>query len=101
MATKAGAVAKTQNRERRRVMARSPLPSRYAGHQDVRAASAAGRLAVLSDQRVGGRIVPQIRIVLRQLRHDPLRERLAELDAPLIERVDAPDRPHREDPMLV
>ena len=37
----------------------------------------------------------------RELRDDPLGERLPQLHAPLVERVDAPDRPLREDAVLV
>src|SRR4051794_22371376 len=36
-----------------------------------------------------------------ELGQDAIRELLSELDPPLVERVDAPDRTHDEDPMLV
>src|SRR5262245_9396172 len=58
--------------------------------------------AVPADQRVRGAVVGELGLGLAlELRHDPLRERLAELDAPLVEGVDAPDGALREDAVLV
>ena len=60
--------------------------------------------AVAPDERVGGGIVGQAEIPVifsRQLRRDALGELLAELDAPLVERVDPPHDALREDAVLV
>src|SRR5690606_32509878 len=54
------------------------------------------------DQRVRRGVVPELGFGLgRELRRDPGRELLAELDAPLVERVDVPDRALREHLVLV
>src|SRR3954466_12838723 len=53
--------------------------------------------AVASDQGIGRAVVGELAGVVDELGGDPLGERLAELDAPLIERVDAPDDALRED----
>src|SRR5262245_44115319 len=57
---------------------------------------------VAPDQGVRGGVVaePGLRLAL-ELRDDALRQRLAELDTPLVERVDAPDGALREDRVLV
>src|SRR5947209_112555 len=59
-------------------------------------------LAVAPDQRVGRTIVLELgfRRTLK-LWDDPLGESLAQLDAPLIERIDLPDRALSKDAMLV
>src|SRR5882724_9861391 len=52
---------------------------------------AVAEAAVTSDQRVGGAVVPERGLIpALELRGDPARERLAQLHAPLVERVDAP-----------
>ncbi len=57
---------------------------------------------VAADERVRRGVVRELGLRLaRELRDDPLRERLAELDAPLVEGVDAPDRALHEDAVLV
>src|SRR6476659_2516364 len=57
---------------------------------------------VAANQVVRGRVVRERRFVRRaQLRHDVLRELLAELDTPLVERVDVPDRSLGEHLVLV
>src|SRR4051794_21106837 len=57
---------------------------------------------VAADQRVGRAIVVQIRLLRAvQFRQDPLREHLAEFHAPLVERVDVPDRALREHTVLI
>src|SRR5262245_17383453 len=49
--------------------------------------------AVALDERVGGRVVVQVRSGVRsELRDDGEGELLAQLDAPLVERVDVPHR---------
>src|SRR4051794_26998094 len=54
--------------------------------------------SVAADQGVGGGVVGELRLALRlELGDDPLGEHLAELDAPLVERVDVPDHPLGED----
>src|SRR6202012_2255229 len=59
-------------------------------------------LAIPADQRVGGAVVIERRLGRAfQLWNDALGERFAELDAPLIERVDLPDRALGKDDMLV
>src|SRR6266702_3858827 len=61
------------------------------------------QLPVLRDEAVGGRVVGVggRSAVRGQFRLDLLGEDLAELDAPLVERVDVPDRALREDLVLV
>src|SRR5262245_66490657 len=56
---------------------------------------------VAPDQGVRRRVVAEagLRLAL-ELRDDALRQRLAELHAPLVERVDAPDGALREDLVL-
>src|SRR5437588_12098072 len=50
-------------------------------------------LAVTPDQRVRGAVVSELRLGrVLQFGNDPLREHLAELDTPLVERIDLPDR---------
>src|SRR5262249_22618652 len=49
--------------------------------------------AEAADQRVRAAVVVELAIRLLELRNDFVREHLAELDAPLVERVDLPDRP--------
>src|SRR5579875_1755631 len=57
---------------------------------------------VMTDERVGGRVVVQAGLLLAlQLRDDGHGKLLTELDAPLVERVDAPDRPLGEHAVLV
>ena len=77
-------------------------------HEPVVVGRLSGRLSpraarpVAPDQRRRGRVVVELRLVGRlELRGDLARERLAELDAPLVERVDVPDRALREDAVLV
>ena len=84
------------------------LPGRLIGREAPRAQrSAVGpavRLsAIAADQRVGRAVVARASgsAALVELRDDALREHLAELDAPLVERVDVPDRALREDAVLV
>src|SRR5256885_7023114 len=58
--------------------------------------------AVVADERVGRAVVRQLGIAGGgQLGDDAVGQGLAELDAPLIERVDPPDRALREDLVLV
>src|SRR5579875_2346757 len=57
--------------------------------------------AVAADQRVGGAVVLQVGLSSAfELGRDSLRKHLAQLDAPLIEGVDRPDRALREDAVL-
>src|SRR4051812_24616285 len=57
---------------------------------------------VASDQAVGGTVVLELWLLSGlELRDDPLRELLAQLDAPLVEGVDVPDRALGEDGVLV
>src|SRR5215470_7876303 len=57
---------------------------------------------VAADERVGRRVVAELGFgSALQLRDDRHRQRLAELDAPLVERVDVPDGPLREHAVLV
>ena len=60
----------------------------------------ASRLEVV-DQPVGRRVVRRDVAVGGELGQDLLGERLAELDAPLVVRVDVPDDPLHEDLVLV
>src|SRR5436190_21206415 len=54
------------------------------------------------DQRVRRGVMSQVGLVgAPELGRDPLRERLPELDPPLVEGVDPPDRGLREDAVLV
>ena len=58
--------------------------------------------AVAPDQRVGRAVVRELGLVRAlELGNDALRQHLAQLDAPLIERVDIPDRPLGKDAVLV
>src|SRR5216110_904139 len=59
-------------------------------------------VSVAPDERVGGRVMgePWFGIGL-ELAGDARREHLAELDAPLVERVDVPDRSLHQDAVLV
>src|SRR4051812_40113929 len=89
--------------------------SRAASRLDADAASGSGssgsmpprllaatEAAVAPDQRVGGAVVPQLRLgVGLELRDDRLRQHLAQLHPPLVEGVDAPDRALGEDTVLV
>ena len=70
------------------VMASSPFRSVICG------SGGSAPLVELSWRRSGSRLA-------RELRRDPLGQHLAELDAPLIERVDAPDRALGEHVVLV
>src|SRR3954469_24369042 len=57
---------------------------------------------VPADQAVGGRVMVGLGLIRRlQLGNDLHRQLLAELDSPLIEGVDPPDRALREDAVLV
>src|ERR1035441_2523727 len=54
-------------------------------------------LPIAANQRVRRAVVLEVRLRRGlQLRNDVLRQHLAQLDAPLIERIDAPDRALRE-----
>src|SRR6478672_5785351 len=58
--------------------------------------------AVAADQRVGRAVVAELRLrVCLQLGDDRHRQGLAQLDPPLVEGVDAPDRALGEDAVLV
>src|SRR6202789_4378167 len=60
------------------------------------------QVPITPDQRVRGAVMPERgRLVGVELRNDPLGQHLAELDAPLVERVDLPDRPLCEHAVLV
>src|SRR5712691_7692502 len=60
------------------------------------------RASVAPDQRVRGRVMSEPRLgVALQLSGNPLGEHLAELDAPLVEGVHAPDRGLDEHAVLV
>ncbi len=57
---------------------------------------------VAADQRVRGGVVLELRLGLAlELGDDRLGQRLAELDAPLVEGVDVPDRALSEDAVLI
>src|SRR5262249_18386677 len=59
-------------------------------------------LAITSDQRIGRRVVFELRLGRTlELRNDPLGERLAEFHPPLVEAIDLPDRALGEDAVLV
>src|SRR6478672_10369622 len=55
----------------------------------------------MSDQAIGGAVMTLNGLALGELGKDAGRERLAELDAPLIEAVDRPDHALNEDLVLV
>src|SRR5262249_10581483 len=58
--------------------------------------------AVTANQAVGGGVVLELRLVGGlELGNDRLRQHLAELDSPLVEGVDLPDRPLGEDAVLI
>src|SRR6266508_4393788 len=60
------------------------------------------RTAITLDQRVGRGVVLQIGLLLgHQFRLDPRGQDLAQLHAPLVERIDVPDRPLGEHLVLV
>src|SRR3954468_23609635 len=64
--------------------------------------SAVAQAAIAADQCVGRAVVRERRLALaRQLGADALRQHLAELDAPLVERIDVPDHALHEDAVLV
>src|SRR3954447_7477275 len=63
--------------------------------------SAAGGGPVALDQSIRRGVVRQLRGVASELVGDPGGEHLAELDAPLVERIDAPDDALGEDAVLV
>src|SRR5207253_69989 len=64
--------------------------------------SCASTPAEAANQGIGRAVVLEIRLTLAlQLRDDALGQQLAELDAPLVERVDLPDDSLREDAVLV
>src|SRR5665811_2189945 len=75
------------------------------GRRDRLAATPSGSgavRAVVRDERFGGLVLTrQSLVVARDRRRDLERELLAELDAPLVERVDAPDDALRERDVLV
>ena len=59
-------------------------------------------LPVAADQVVGRTVVLELRFGLAlQFRNDALRQHLAELDAPLVERINVPDDALGEDAVLV
>src|SRR5581483_11716409 len=65
-------------------------------------ASAGSPGSVAPDQRVGRAVVGELGLGLSlQLRNDPLGQRLAQLDPPLVEGIDGPDGPLGEDAVLV
>ena len=67
-----------------------------------RSSRCALELAVAADQVVGRAVVAELGLGLAlQLRDDALGQHLAQLDAPLIERVDVPDGALGEDAVLV
>src|SRR6185436_2412820 len=75
-----------------------PPQARAGARRSVGAAQA----AVAADQRVGGGVVPERGLVSAlELRRDPAGERLAQLHAPLVERVDPPDGALHEHLVLV
>src|SRR5215218_1124153 len=82
--------------------ARSPeMPNATKTSAAGGSAIAAGR-PVAADQRGRRAVVGERRLLRgRELRDDPLGQRLAQLDAPLIERVDPPDRSLGEDAVLI
>src|SRR5690348_10477395 len=58
--------------------------------------------AVAADQRIGGGVVIELRICRAlELRDDALCQHLAQLNAPLVEGVDPPDRALDKDAVLV
>ena len=58
--------------------------------------------AVAPDERVGRAVVLKPRVLHAfQLGKDTLRQSLSQFDAPLVERIDLPDHPLREDTVLV
>src|SRR5947209_15772704 len=60
------------------------------------------KLAGSTDQRIGGRVVLQLWLGSRlELGNDPGGEHLSQLDAPLIEGIDVPDRALGEHLVLV
>src|SRR6516225_4400208 len=60
------------------------------------------QFSVVPDDVVGGAVMSERRFLLVfKLGDDPLRQDLSQLHAPLIERVDAPDRALREDTVFV
>src|SRR6476659_3053420 len=60
------------------------------------------KLAIAPDQSVGGAVVAELGFLgALELGDDPLRERLPQLHAPLIEGVDLPDGALGEDAVLV
>ena len=56
---------------------------------------------VAPDERIRRGVVPELRLTVGDLVCELGCEQLAELDAPLVERVDAPDRTLREHAVLV
>src|SRR5262245_52118898 len=59
-------------------------------------------VSIAPDQRVGGRVVREVGLLGRlELAGDARRKHLAELDAPLVERVDPPDHALHEDAVFV
>src|SRR5579875_2965872 len=75
---------------------------RYQARPETSARSWPAGLAVTAYERVGRTVVRERRCRFRrELGSDALRQRLAELHPPLVEAVDAPDHPLREDLVLV
>ena len=74
--------------------------SRAAARRRARHSATGAVLAVAADQLVGRAVVGELGVAL-ELGDDRLRQHLAELDPPLVEGVDAPDRALGEDPVLV
>src|SRR5262245_43487753 len=75
----------------------------YRGVGRIPAASGRSpKLAIAPDQGIGGAVVAEFGLLRAlELGDDPLRERLPELHAPLIEGVDLPDGALGEDAVLV
>src|SRR4029453_8548023 len=66
------------------------------------ALSSGSLFPVTANQRVGRAVVRKLRLRHAfEFRNDPLRQDLAELHTPLVERIDMPDRPLREHAVLV
>src|SRR5262245_54133075 len=87
-------------RENRRKLPATPGNDRAFAVPRIPLCAGTPARAVAADQRVGRAVVGQGRVG-RQLRHDACGQHLAKLHAPLVERVDAPDRALHEDLVLV
>src|SRR5664279_1306262 len=82
------------------------LPARGLMWVAMASLSVRGRLgaktSIAPDQRIGGAVMGELRIrPALELGNATLRKHLAELDAPLVERVDVPDDALHEDAVLV